>query len=295
MADIPDMPVAFRVERHCTFNGGMVELRRYLWSKPVEQTFQGIADALVLNMALTSRPGATRVERIGAQEALPSGEAGRLLIMMPGARYRLFAPTGAFQSLHCALDCSRFEALLGEPIEWETLGEMGGVLRPGTEIEWLLSRMGYELEHDRLGRDEAMDAYAGALFVELARRLRQETSREPELHRGGLAAWRMKVLFDRVHADRPAPGITELAELCALTPRQLSRAFKAETGMTLGRYVDEETMERAHRMLTDSDRSIAGIARELGFASADSFARSYRRITGSLPGQTRRHQARPSN
>jgi AraC family transcriptional regulator len=78
-----------------------------------------------------------------------------------------------------------------------------------------------------------------------------------------------------------------LADLCGLTERQLSRAFKAETGMTIGRFVDEVTMERAHRLLTTTSLSIGGIAQELGFASADSFARSFRRLTGSPPSKIR--------
>ncbi len=287
MADIPDIPVAFRVERHCAFDRGFVELRRYLWSSPVEQNFQGTAGALVLNMAVTSRPERTRVEPVAGGGQVLSGDAGRLLVMMPGAQYHLFAPSGAFRSLHCAIECSKFEAFFDAPIDWASLSELGGVLRPGSEIEWLLSRMRYELEHERIGRAEAIDAYATAICVELARRFRDGKPRRSEFRMGGLAAWRMKLLQDRIHADLPAPGVEELAELCALTPRQLSRAFKAETGVTIGRFVDEATMERAHRLLTSTDHSIARIGKELGFASADSFSQSYRRVTGVLPSHVR--------
>jgi len=265
-----------------------VELRRYLWSKPVEQDFQGIPGALVLNMALTSRPERTRVEPVAAGGEVPTGDAGRLLVMMPGTQYHLFAPSGAFRSLHCAIECSKFEAFFDEPIDWVALNELGGLLRPGSEIEWLLSRMRHELEHERIGQAAAIDAYAMATCVELVRRFREGKPQRSGFRSGGLAAWRMKVLLDRTHAELPAPGVAELAELCALTPRQLNRAFKAETGMTIGRFVDEATMERAHRLLTSSDHSLARIAGELGFASADSFAQSYRRITGTLPSHARR-------
>lgn len=61
---------------------------------------------------------------------------------------------------------------------------------------------------------------------------------------------------------------------------QLSRAFKAETGKPIGRFVDEATMERAHRMLTMTAFPIGVIANQLGFASTVTFARSYRRIAG---------------
>jgi transcriptional regulator GlxA family with amidase domain len=57
--------------------------------------------------------------------------------------------------------------------------------------------------------------------------------------------------------------------------------------MTIGRFVEEVTVERAHRLLTTTRLPIAGIARELGFASADSFARSFRRVTGTPPSKIR--------
>jgi len=280
--------VTYRVERHCAFDQGMVELRRYLWSKPVEQTLEGVPGVLVLNMALTSRPEHTRVEPVTVGGDVLTGDAGRLLVMMPGAKYHVFAPSGAFWSLHCAIECSKFEALFDRPIDWAALRNLGGELRPGSEIEWLLHRMRHELEHHRVGQNAAIDAYATAVSVELVRKFREGKPLRSGHRSGGLAAWRMKLLLDRIYAELPAPRVAELAEICALTSRQLSRAFKVETGMNIGRFVDEATMERAHRLLTSTDQSIARIGKDLGFASADSFAQSYRRITGAMPSHVRR-------
>ena len=281
-------PVSYHVEQHHAFARGLVEVRRYLWLQPVDEVTQGLNDVLVLNMALTSRPEQTTVDRIEAASGLPGNHAGRLLVMMPGAHYRLHAPSGTFRSLHCALDCRAFDEILGEPVDWASLSELGGVLRPGTEIERLLTRLVHELGQERIGREVAIEAYAAALCVELARRFRQGRPARPDVHTGGLATWRLKLLHERIHADRPAPRVSELADLCGLTTRQLSRAFKAETGMTIGRFIDEATIERAHRMLTGSDMGLAEIAARLGFASPDSFAQSYRRITQMLPSQARR-------
>jgi AraC family transcriptional regulator len=98
----------------------------------------------------------------------------------------------------------------------------------------------------------------------------------------------MRLLRERIAADAPAPRVAELAELCALTPRQLSRTFKAETGRTIGSLVDETTVERAQGLLATTDLPIGAIAARLGFASIDTFAQSFRRITGLLPSQFRR-------
>lgn len=279
-------PVSYRVERQHAFPLGLVELRKYHWPRAIADTFRATPGMLVLNLALTSRPPRTRVARIGTGGS-PTEDAGRLLVMIPGARYRLSAPEGTFRSLHCALDCRSFEDILGGPVDWLALSELGGVLGPGTQIERLMARIGEELAGNGIGKTAAITALADLLTIELARRFRPATPGRPAA-RGGLAAWRMKLVTERVNADATAPSVTDLASLCGLTARQLGRAFRAETGTTLGQYIDAAAMTRAHRLLTTTPVPIAAIAHALGYASSDSFARAYRRITGALPGEARR-------
>jgi AraC family transcriptional regulator len=246
-----------------------------------------MSDVLVLNMALTSRPLHTRVDRITEANDPLAGEAGRLLVMIPGMPYQLAAPSGSFRSLHCAISCAMFEEIAGEPIDWLALHSFGGEMRQGSGVETHLTRIHEELVHNRIGREIVIEACVDMISVDLVRQFREGRPARPDVHAGGLAAWRMRSISGRVHSDGPSPRIVELASLCGLTERQLSRAFKAETGMTIGRFVDEVTMERAYRLLTTTNLPIAGIARELGFASADSFARSFRRITGTPPSKVR--------
>lgn len=280
-------PFSFRAEQRHEFDKGVVEIRRYFWSHGVEGTTPAVHDAVVLNMAITSRPAHTKVDRVEAYGRPTGSDAGRLLVMIPGACYHVSAPSGAFRSLHCSLHCSEFERLFGETIDWGSLSQLGGELSPGTEIERLMTRIYDELVRERIGQAAVIESCATTLCVELLRRFRQGRPRRPDVHAGGLPAWRMRLLMERVHADMPAPSVTELSDLCGLTTRQLSRVFKAETGMTIGRYVDEATMERAHRLLTSTELTIAAIARELGFANSDSFSQSYRRITGVPPSRSR--------
>lgn len=280
-------PVAFKVELRHAFAGGFVEVRRYSWSRPLRQTIHAVPDALVLNMALSSRPPLTRVDSASSEVAPLAGGAGRLLVMIPGRPYRLAAPSGALRSLHCAIDCARFEAIAGDPINWESLDQFGGELRSGIGIEPHLLRIHDELLRSAPGREVAIQALADLVCIELLRRFREGKPQRPDFRAGGLTSWRMRRILARVHAEQPLPRILELADSCGLTPRQLSRAFKTETGQTLGRFVDEVAMERAHRLLTTTSLSLAEIARELGFASADSFAQSFRRFTGVSPSSIR--------
>jgi len=279
---------SFRVERRHSCAAGEVEIRRYFWTRPLAQIVRALDDALVVNMALTSRPPSTRVEATSGADALAGATAERVLVMMPGAPYKLEAPSGTLRSLHCAIGCGRFEALVGGEIDWPALAEQGGELRPDSAVARLMAAIHDELVHDRIGAGLAIEALLHMLCVQLARQLRRPGPDRRSAHSGGLAQWRMKLVADRVHAERPAPKLAELADLCRLTERQLGRAFKAETGMTPGRYVDEATMERAHVLLTTSALPIGEIARLLGYASADSFSQAWRRIVGGSPGRARR-------
>lgn len=284
--------VSYRVEQRLHFAQGYVELCRYHWSRPVEEVIEGEEGAFVLNMALSTRPAHTWIARVDdcgehRHREAQGSDSGRLMVMVPGQQYRISAPSGTFRSIRCVLERGKFETLLGEEIawsDWRQVAELGG---PGAEVEGLLGRIHREMRQNRLGRQVAIEAYANALCIEVARRLRYGRPARPELVKGGLAPWRMKLVRDRVNAEAPAPRIAELAELCGLTVRQLGRAFKAETGQTIGQYVDEAIAGRAQRLLAATDRPIAAIAAELGFASAAGFAQAFRRMTGVLPSQLR--------
>ena len=280
-------PVPFRVEHHCQFEDVVVEVRRYFWSGPLEQTLVPLTESLNIDMALTSRPPHTKVDRISARVEPLSGDAGRLLVMVPGVSYRLAAPSGSLRSLYCAIGRTTFESFAGEAVDWASLGASGTHQQLSSGLETHLRRIHEELVRNRLGREAMIRACIHMICIELARRLRRGRPARPDVHTAGLAAWRMRLILARIQAEEPSPRVVELADLCGLTERQLRRAFKAETGFTIGRYIDEAAMERAHLLLTTTDLPISGIAQRLGFATADSFAQSFRRLTGVPPSKVR--------
>jgi AraC family transcriptional regulator len=290
-ADSAIAQVAYRVEQHHVFSGGHVEIRRYHWSRAVEDVIVTEDDTLVLNMALSTRPAQTRMARIRDNGEDRPSDLGRVMIMVPGQRYRLSAPSGAFRSIRCVIRRDWLQLLVGGPIDWTAFWRDAVPLSPGAEIEGLLARIHRELRQERLGQARAIEAYAQAMAVELARRLLDGWMCQLAQAKGGLSPWRLKLIRDRVWSPAPAPRVAELAVLCGLTERQLRRAFKAETGECLGRFIDEATMERARVLLAASDRHIGSIANELGFASATSFSCAFRRIAGVSPSLLRRRKA----
>lgn len=83
-----------------------------------------------------------------------------------------------------------------------------------------------------------------------------------------------------------APGLAELAKDVDMSPRHLTRAYKATTGQTLTQRFRELQMLRACELLA-TELSLAEIALACGFSSQSHFTTAYRRHFGQTPGQAR--------
>jgi AraC family transcriptional regulator len=91
------------------------------------------------------------------------------------------------------------------------------------------------------------------------------------------------MIEERIRTGDRSVSIAELAELCHLSSRQLIRAFRAETGETIGAFVQRVTMDRAKSLLGDGEKPISMIAADLGFASTAAFSTAFHRSTGQYP------------
>lgn len=111
----------------------------------------------------------------------------------------------------------------------------------------------------------------------------------------GLAGWQVRRVCDFLH-EHFAEGISlsDLAALVDLSPFHFARAFKASVGVPPHRYQMMLRMEHAQGLLLNRALGIAEVAQAVGFESASSFARSFRRETGSSPGAFRRDMDAPS-
>ncbi|MEU3860822.1 GlxA family transcriptional regulator [Streptomyces sp. NPDC028722] len=83
-------------------------------------------------------------------------------------------------------------------------------------------------------------------------------------------------------------GVEALAARAALSPRHFARAFRAETGMTPGRYVDRVRLEHARRLLEDTTDGIERVARASGHGTPEAMRRAFLRTLGASPAEYRR-------
>lgn len=90
------------------------------------------------------------------------------------------------------------------------------------------------------------------------------------------------ILLMEQHLGR-ALTLEELAGKLDLSPRQLERLFKAQTGKTPQTFAKHVRLRTAAWLLTSSDRTVADIASSCGFSDASHLGREFRKQYGMPP------------
>jgi transcriptional regulator GlxA family with amidase domain len=88
-----------------------------------------------------------------------------------------------------------------------------------------------------------------------------------------------------------ALSVEQLAEAAHLSPRQFSRAFRAETGHSPAKAVENLRLEAARLMMEQTRHPIDVVAQETGFADRRRMRQAFLRVFGQPP-QTIRRNAR---
>jgi AraC family transcriptional regulator len=111
----------------------------------------------------------------------------------------------------------------------------------------------------------------------------------PRLVRGGLAPRQMRRIA-RVLNERLGSKVTlaRLAAECGVSVAHFGRAFKQTTGRTPHRWLVEQRVEHAKRLLVTSALPLAEIGATCGFADQSHFTRVFAQLVGSGPGAWRR-------
>ncbi|MFF5727741.1 GlxA family transcriptional regulator [[Kitasatospora] papulosa] len=83
-------------------------------------------------------------------------------------------------------------------------------------------------------------------------------------------------------------SVEALAARAGLSPRHFARAFRAETGLTPGRYVERVRLEQARRLLEDTADGVDGISRASGYGTPEAMRRAFVKALGTAPAEYRR-------
>jgi AraC-like DNA-binding protein len=82
--------------------------------------------------------------------------------------------------------------------------------------------------------------------------------------------------------------VHEMAELCNLSANHFRRVFYSQTGLKPKEYVDKLKINKAIRLLCETNNSIAEISDQIGYSDQYHFSRRFKELTGFSPRKYRK-------
>jgi len=219
--------------------------------------------------------GALKRETRGTLTILPKG-------LLPAMRSAQKADL-----LYCAFD-EGFVAAVADELEGRLPAQHDkrGDLRDRA-ISEILDLLVAEVQSAGASGRLYVDSLAQALtirFLFLGERGPTRSSRAATLPQRHL--FRVQELIEsRLGADLT---LQELASEVGYSRSHFLRMFHATTGKTPHRYVLNRRIERARRLLGETDTSIAQVANQCGFSSQAHLTSAFRKVLGLTPGEYRR-------
>lgn len=150
-----------------------------------------------------------------------------------------------------------------------------------------IGHLGWRLCSEPWDRDPASRLMAEGLVLEMLALV----LRASEQRAGAPPDW-LRRMRDRLAAEfvRP-PSITALAVEAGVHPSYAARAFGRCYGVRPGEFLQQRRLDAAIRALVETDRPLAEIAVETGFADQSHFGRIFKRHVGTTPARYRRRMS----
>jgi AraC family transcriptional regulator len=132
--------------------------------------------------------------------------------------------------------------------------------------------------------------YGESLGLALASRFLGQYPRPGDaLHRGGLTPRKLRRVVEFIDAELDSPlRMSALAEIAGLSQFRFAHNFKLQTGMSPHQFVMHARLERAKRLLRETDLPVIEIALAVGLQSSSQFNALFRRELGTTPRSFRR-------
>jgi AraC family transcriptional regulator len=174
---------------------------------------------------------------------------------------------------------------------WAPDPETAGRLEPLVPFEHPFIQSSLHAIARELDRDVPdrllVESIGSAILITLMRHFGGRGFEVPRAH--GLSRERLRRIVDYVDSHLGEELTLDiLAGIACLSPHHLSRSFHRATGLGLHRYVVQRRVDRAKRLVLESDLSMAEIAWTVGFGSQAAFTKHFHQKVGQSPARLRR-------
>lgn len=153
------------------------------------------------------------------------------------------------------------------------------------KLRQTLEAISAELGGGAAGWREVIRSLVNQLAVYLLREhINVQRSDEIELSRVGLVDRRLRRAVEFMHDNCGRElSLSEIAAVAYLSEFHFARLFKKITGLTPHGFLAGLRIERARRLLAESDLAIAEVGATVGYASQSHFTKVFREATGMTP------------
>jgi AraC family transcriptional regulator len=256
------------------------------WEEPFKGQFGPVNDIfVVLNLN-----GPARISRVldgrHDRRTIPLGG----VFLLPQRVELDVALEAPVESLHLYVRRSVFEEVADDMVAGDPALRV--IPRLGV-VDPLLERLGMELR-DLLVSGETCPVYADYIARTIAARLvRGHSTASVERASGrkseGLSARQLERAINYIEDNLGCSfGLADIAAAANLGTQHFSRQFKRRVGIPPHRFVMQARVERAKRMLVDTDSPLSLIAFDCGFSHQEHLTRLFRNQIGTTPAAYRR-------
>jgi AraC family transcriptional regulator len=152
------------------------------------------------------------------------------------------------------------------------------------QLSYIAMSLLYELkEENAVGRVYA-DNVASLFAMQLVRRY--SYLKDVFNRKGGMAPRKLQKVIQLISENlgqEQSLSLAEVAEEVSMSRYHFSRAFKQSMGLSPINYIAHQRIERAKKLLVETDLPIADIALRAGFSGQSHFTTFFRRLVGITP------------
>lgn len=265
------------VETRVSAPFGSAEIRRLHLTTPLDNVLH-TGRGYWIEMSLTGRQGSPRVRYQHRWRPHRFEGVGGIMVLSGNEPVQGLSGPCTGTSVVCRITPEAARQWVGRESTWsdQQLISMLDLTNPA--VRCLMTRLATELRAPGLAQATMVEMIAGQLMIELYRSQQSSSERCG----GGLAGWQLRLVDEHLREKLHDVGLSDLAALCGISVRHLTRAFRVSKGCSLGAYIAQKRMEHAQAALIEG-QTIKAIAPRLGFSSVASFTSAFKRDLGVSP------------
>jgi AraC family transcriptional regulator len=254
---------------------------------PYAAAYTGVPDHLII----LHLDGPVTVSRV-------LGKSCASRVIPPGGLFML--PGGIDFGVRLGGDLSTLHLYVRQTVVEEVAADLSSSDTGGTELiprlgarDPLIERLALEARDALTDPDPNAPIYVDYLTRAVAARLiRAHSTRSvprPEVKAGRLTRIQLDRAIDYMEENLDKPlALLDVAHAVGLSATHFARRFKQSMGSAPHQYLMRSRVERARRLLAETDNTIAEIAFACGFAHQEHLTRVFRRLSGETPARFRR-------